>query len=67
MKTFLLFMVAGFLLCPCRAQYIFVPNKPLKIFNQTIDKYESSMLTDSIPFSYVRIIDTRYDTSGIGF
>jgi hypothetical protein len=54
------------LLNSAAAQFIFVPKKPVINFNGSIDKYECSQLKDSIPFSYIRIIDSRYDTTDIG-
>lgn len=48
------------------AQFIFKAQKPLKTFNTTIDQYESSQLKDPIPFSYIRLVDSRYDTTTIG-
>jgi hypothetical protein len=49
------------------AQFIFIPKKPVGSFSGgLIDKYESCQLKDTIPFSYVRIIDSRYDTTVIG-
>jgi hypothetical protein len=48
------------------AQFIFKPQKPVDHLSLSIDKYESCQLKDSIPFSYVRIVDSRYDTTVIG-
>jgi hypothetical protein len=42
------------------------PKKPVTSRNEIIDQYEGSQLKDSIPFSYIRIIDSRYDTTDIG-
>jgi hypothetical protein len=49
------------------AQFIFMPKKPVGNVSRSIDKYESCQLKNTIPFSYVRIIDSRYDTTNIGF
>jgi hypothetical protein len=49
------------------AQFIFTSKKPVSIFRTSIDKYELIQLKDSIPFSHIRIIDSRFDTTGIGF
>jgi hypothetical protein len=54
------------LLNSATAQFIFTPKKPVNTFNEIIDKYEYSQLRDSVPFSYIRIIDSRYDTTGVG-
>ncbi len=48
------------------AQFIFIPKKPIVSFSGLIDKYESCRLKDTLPFSYIRIIDSRYDTTIIG-
>lgn len=66
MKYFLLILFTSFLFT-ASAQFIFIPKKPVVKFSGIIDKYESCQLKDSIPFSYIRIIDSRYDTTGIGF
>ena len=50
-----------------KAQFIFTPRKPIQTLKRTIEKHEGIELTDSIPFSAIRIIDTRYDTTNIGF
>ena len=49
------------------AQFIFTSKKAVETRQTTIDKYEVIHLKDSIPFSYIKIIDSRYDTSIIGF
>ena len=49
------------------AQFIFIPKKPIQTLKETIEKHEGIELTDSIPFSAIRIIDSRYDTTNIGF
>ena len=66
-KTFVL--LAGLMLLTnyLAAQFIFTPKKPVSLFRSTIDKNELIQLKDSIPYAYIRIIDSRYDTSGIGF
>jgi hypothetical protein len=48
------------------AQFIFEPKKNIETLQREIDKYESSQLKAPIPFSGIRIIDTRYDTTNIG-
>lgn len=49
------------------AQFIFASKKPIETLKESIDKYESIQLKDSISFSATRIIESRYDTTGIGF
>jgi len=49
------------------AQFLFFAKKPIVINRESIDQYEGSQLKDSIPFSGIRIIDSRYDTTGLGF
>jgi hypothetical protein len=49
------------------AQYIFTKLKPIKTQDVTIDKNEGIQLKDSIPFSKLLILDSRYDTTSIGF
>ena len=49
------------------AQFIFTAKKPIKTNHESIDKNEESNLFNTIPFSAVRIIDSRYDTTIIGF
>jgi hypothetical protein len=67
MKTAVLFVIMYVgLLNSVEAQFIFIPKKPVRIRNLLIDPYESSQLKDSIPFSYIRIVDSRYDTTSIG-
>ena len=68
MKPFLLtllYFVAN--LQEAQSQFIFVPKKAIKQRVERIDKNEYSFLSDSIPFSAVKIIDSRYDTTNIGF
>jgi hypothetical protein len=67
MKRAILSVIIHVALLNCvAAQFIFMPKKPVASFDGVIDKYESSQLKDSIPFSYIRIIDSRYDTTVIG-
>ncbi len=67
MKGIIILIILNVVLINCvAAQFIFKPQKPVKTFSSLIDPYESSTLKDSIPFSYIRIIDSRYDTTGIG-
>ncbi|MEP6845744.1 MAG: hypothetical protein ABI861_07060 [Panacibacter sp.] len=67
MKFILYILIACLAFCKASAQFIFIPEKPIKTLRQSIDKDEGISLTDSIPFSAIRIIDTRYDTTAIGF
>jgi len=48
-------------------QFIFTPKKPISVVRTWIEAHETIQLTDSIPFSAIRIIDSRYDTTIIGF
>jgi len=50
-----------------RAQFIFKPKKPVRTEKAWLDKYERSELKDSLPFSNILIVDSRYDTLDIGF
>jgi hypothetical protein len=65
LQYFLLFLVllGSFQL---DAQFIFKPKKPVKTDSGWPDKYEKSDLKDSLPFSNILIIDSRYDTIDIG-
>ena len=67
MKFFLAFLLISFVYSNSSAQFILTPKKPIKINAESIDKYEGSQLKDSIPFSAIKIIDSRYDTTSIGF
>ena len=67
MRQFLTIILAGLLCCKVSAQFIFSPKKPIETLQESIDKHETIQLRDSIPFSYIRIIDSRYDTTRIGF
>ena len=49
------------------AQFIFRSKKPISTNRALIDKYEGNQLKDSIPFSNIIIVDSRYDTTGLGF
>jgi hypothetical protein len=55
--------------CSFRAstQFIFTPTKHVVTNWESIDKYERSQLKDSIPYTNILIIDSRYDTTGLGF
>lgn len=66
-KFFFIPIILSYACCNASAQFIFIPKKPIETLKETIDKYESTLLTDSIPFSAIRIIDSRYDTTSIGF
>ncbi|MEP6464873.1 MAG: hypothetical protein ABJB05_01145 [Parafilimonas sp.] len=66
MKYFLLILFISFAFT-ASAQFIFIPKKPVKTLKETIEKYEGIELKDSIPFSFIRVIDSRYDTTIIGF
>lgn len=67
MRQILTLIAAGLLCCNMSAQFIFSPKKSIETLRELIDKRETIQLKDSIPFSYIRIIDSRYDTTGIGF
>ena len=67
MKYIFLTMLAGFVCFTSSAQFIFTPKKLIETNKESVDKYESIRLKDSISFSAIRIIDSRYDTTGIGF
>jgi hypothetical protein len=66
-KTILLLAGLTFYASVLSAQFIFTAKKRISIFRSTIDKNERIQLRDSIPYAYIRIIDSRYDTAGIGF
>jgi hypothetical protein len=61
----LIFLI--FISCTAKAQFIYKPKKPIQNDSVWPDKYENTELKDSIPFSDIRIIDSRYDTVDIGF
>ena len=65
MKHLLYFLLIIFVCLNAGAQFIFTPKKPIQTLKQTIEKHEGIRLTDSIPFSAIRIIDSRYDTTTI--
>jgi len=67
MRQFVTIIAASLLCCRVSAQFIFSPKKSIETLQGSIDKNETIQLSDSIPFSYIRIIDSRYDTTGIGF
>ena len=67
MKYLLFFFLLMFGCFAADAQFIFIPKKPIQTTKQTIEKHEGIELIDSIPFSAIRIIDSRYDTTTIGF
>jgi hypothetical protein len=67
MRQFLTIILAGLLCCNVSAQFIFSPKKSIATLLEAIDKHEAIQLRDSIPFSYIHIIDSRYDTTRIGF
>lgn len=67
MKYFFLTIIITYACSYASAQFIFIPKKPIETLKESIDKYESTLLTDSIPFSAIHIIDSRYDTTSIGF
>lgn len=66
MKYFLFIILTTFVFT-ASGQFIFVPKKTVKTTKETIEKYEGIELKDSIPFSAIRIIDSRFDTTSIGF
>ena len=66
-KTSLLLAFVTLCIHPVRAQFIFKPKKPIETIQTTIDKYEGIQLKDSLPFSGIRILDSRYDTTNLGF
>ncbi len=48
-------------------QFLFTMKKHIVTSFTTIDKYEGIQRKDSIPYADIRIIDSRYDTTNIGF
>lgn len=65
-RLFLLFL----LIATCDltdGQFLFTPKKPISVRRSWLDVHETIQLTDSIPYSAIRIIDSRYDTTIIGF
>ena len=62
MKYFLSIITTVFALT-ASAQFIFIPEEPVKASSGTIEKHEGIQPTDSIPFSAILIIDSRYDTT----
>lgn len=67
MKYFLFQLLHSFIFFTASAQFIFTPKKPIKTIHLAIDEHEGIQLKDSIPFSAIRLIDSRYDTTIIGF
>lgn len=67
MKYFLVIVLISYVCYNASAQFIFTPKKPIETLQESPDKYEGTLLKDSIPFSAIRIIDSRYDTSIIVF
>ena len=67
MKILALILAASTMLCQASAQFIFKAKKPITTNLATIDRYETIARFDSIPFSSVRVVDCRLDTTGIGF
>ena len=66
-KYFFIIIIINFECFTAPAQFIFTSKKPIETLVESIDKYESSPLKDSLPFAAIRIIDSRYDTTHIGF
>jgi len=65
-KTLLLAILILFGGMSAFGQFIFVPKKSVKSERDWIGKHERTTITDSIPFSSIRVIDSRYDTMHIG-
>ena len=66
-KSIILLVVLTLYTSVLTAQFIFKSKKNIGILRSAIDKNELIQLKDSIPYAYIRIIDSRYDTMGIGF
>jgi hypothetical protein len=49
-----------------QAQQIYKPKKSIRTEHCWLGKKAATSLRDSIPFSYIRIVDSRYDTTDIG-
>lgn len=67
MKHFILFCLVNFIVADVSSQFTFIPKKKIRTIKGTIEKHEGIELKDFIPFSAIRIIDSRYDTTIIGF
>ncbi len=48
-------------------QFIFRVSQPIKTFVESIDPYEIINRKEPIPYAAIRIIDSRYDTTSLGF
>ena len=66
-KSFVLFTGLMLFTSQSSAQFIFTSKKPISIYRSAIDKNERIQLKDSVPYADIRIIDSRFDTTGIGF
>ncbi len=66
MKTIVAILAASTMLCQASAQFIFKAKKPITTNQATIDRYETTQMLDAVPFSGIRIIDCRFDTTCIG-
>lgn len=49
------------------AQFIYSEKKSVQTHSGEIDKYESIHLTQALPFSFIKVIDSRFDSTVIGF
>jgi hypothetical protein len=65
-KPFFLILLVLFSVITSSAQFIFVPKKAIKSEREWPDKHEKTALRDSLPFSNIRIVDSRYDTTDVG-
>lgn len=70
MRSFYLNIVACFLYVSpllTAAQFIYSEKRSVLTYSLEIDKYESIQLTQALPFSFIKIIDSRFDSTLIGF
>lgn len=66
MKYLLFILLNAVLSMTADAQVFYKAKKPVKVYEQEIDRRERTLIADSIPFSGIRVIDSRYDTTDIG-
>ena len=66
MKYLLFILLNAVLSMTAAAQVFYKAKKPVMAYEQEIDRRERSLITGSIPFSGIRVIDSRYDTTDIG-
>lgn len=66
MKYFLSLLLTSFLFLAAPGQSLFKAKKPVKTYEESIYKREQILINNPIPFSGIRVIDSRYDTTCIG-